>query len=680
MKQGKRILLALALSLVFLPGCPRKPSGDPPPPRCGECGPYQVCGPAGTCIPAGNPAADCAEYERWDPAGEYCIYDLPAACTAGAMYLPGAQAFRLAEWGLEGMGVTGQRLGAVDLDDDGRAELVVRKIGDHEAAQASNPDVELVWVLHNTGDASGVSFVDVTEATGLFRRRDGDATRTRPAEIVIFADVNGDGHLDAYTAGGAPNGGAETAELMLGDGALGFTLGAEANPARHAGDEGNPVGATFLDASLDGRVDLFVGTPEQDRFYLGLGTDELPDTTDRQGLLTLPWMDAATVNAGLAHTNSWSTLACDLDGDGYSELLSSSYGRAPNHLWLNQPGEEGSITFANHSVASGYAFDEDLDWTDNQSARCHCQLHPSDEDCAGVPRPTLINCRTDADAFRWNHPTDREPFRLGGNSGTTVCADLNGDGRMDLFTTEIVHWDVGGSSDRSEILVNSGEAPLRFVRPGRGPTGLFRQHSEPDFNEGDMTAAAFDFDNDGRIDLYVGDSDYPGTHGLLYQQYASGVFDEVPVGEGIDQLRSHGMAVADFDRDGDLDIVVGHSSARCYGECYSTFEIRAFENVIGQDGNWLQIELRDPTLPNTRAIGARLELRTASGAQVRQIDGGHGQGGIQHDLVQHFGLGVDCEARLTIHWPEAGSEPQVVHLPAGHRFRITRGEGVELLD
>ena len=59
--------------------------------------------------------------------------------------------------------------------------------------------------------------------------------------------------------------------------------------------------------------------------------------------------------------------------------------------------------------------------------------------------------------------------------------------------------------------------------------------------------------------------------------------------------------------------------------------------------------------------------------QVRQVDGGHGQGGIQHDLVQHFGLGDACLAEVTIHWPVAGAEPEVFHLPAGYRFRIERG-------
>ena len=45
-------------------------------------------------------------------------------------------------------------------------------------------------------------------------------------------------------------------------------------------------------------------------------------------------------------------------------------------------------------------------------------------------------------------------------------ADLDNDGWMDLMTHEIVHWDVGSSSDPSEILHNLGDSEVRFERPG----------------------------------------------------------------------------------------------------------------------------------------------------------------------------------------------------------------------
>ena len=101
--------------------------------------------------------------------------------------------------------------------------------------------------------------------------------------------------------------------------------------------------------------------------------------------------------------------------------------------------------------------------TDNESARCWKILYPTDDECDGVPEPELIRCNSDDDAFRWNHSQDRNAFRL--KTRTTVCADINNDGWMDLLTTEIVHWDVGGSSDASEVLLNQQDNDVRFERP-----------------------------------------------------------------------------------------------------------------------------------------------------------------------------------------------------------------------
>src|SRR5262249_55245036 len=154
----------------------------------------------------------------------------------------------------------------------------------------------------------------------------------------------------------------------------------------------------------------------------------------------------ADLNAAKGHSIGWSAAACDLNNDGAPELLAGSYGRAPNHLWQNG-GPAAGFTYTHRSIDSGYAFDHKIHWTDNESARCWCKLHPDAEDCTGVPPPMYIVCNTDSDAFRWNHDTDRNLFRLGGNSAATECVDIDNDGDVDLLTGEIVHWDVGSSSD-----------------------------------------------------------------------------------------------------------------------------------------------------------------------------------------------------------------------------------------
>lgn len=591
----------------------------------------------------------------------------PAICHEGTRWSEGQTLFAEATdaWGLTAIQATGVRLTAVDFDGDGYTDLAVRKGAGEDNFTTGTRDT---WLLRNTG---AKTFEDVTEASGIVSGRDGDATRGRPGVTWAWADVDNDGDLDVYTGlNDAENTLEEYSELRLNDGDGTFSL-APATAISLTKDE--PYGASFTDVNRDGNIDLWITqySAKQDHLYLGDGAGGFEDVTGTAGLTTKAWRSLSDLNNAEAHTYAWAALACDLNNDLYPELLSPSYGRSPNHLWRNN----GDGTFENRSVASNYAYDHRTDWSDNESARCWCTLHPDDEDCEGVPAPRIV-CEEDDDAFRWDHTYDREPFRLGGNSGETMCGDLNNDGWMDLVTTEIVHWDVGSSSDPSEALFNTQDPDIVFERPGNDVTGLVREHSESAWNDGDITGSLLDIDNDGWLDVYIGDSDYPGSRGRLWHQTSPEQFVAVPIDQGIDHWRSHGSAAVDFDRDGDLDLVVGHSSARCDEECYDTFTIRLFENLTDSAAtNYLQLELVGSGGSNRAAVGARVEVKTSETTQTRYVDGGHGQWGNQEDLIQHVGLGGACEAEVTVTWPDAAGTVETYTLGGGYRYRVVQGEG-----
>jgi hypothetical protein len=608
----------------------------------------------------------------------------PICTAAGSKWAPGTQAFVEAteKWGLTG--VEGHRLTVTDLDGDGRPDLVVR-LAVTAAVDYSQTLGRSIWLLRNTGNGT---FEDVSESSGfLTMRTDPSSGQGRPGQIIVFGDVDNDGDLDGYQALDTKvvdDSLGEHSEIMLNDGSGHFTFGPDGSDAQSAGRVESPAGATFIDFDRDGNLDLWVpqhsyiaeGTaqdvPQQDRLYRGDGTGKFTEVTLDVGLMTEPWVDIADLNAGLAHSRAWSSAACDLNGDGNAELLAASYGRAPNHLW--QAVRNGTTTtFLNRSVASGYAFDGDQTWQDNQFARCYCQANPAAEDCAGVPAP-LVSCTQ----LNWNHDTDREPFRLGGNSATTSCADIDNDGDIDLFTGEIKHWWAGKGSDGSEVLVNDGATDVVFERPGDEALGLDIPHGTANWDEGHMTNAVFDFDNDGWPDIYVGASDYAGNHGLLYHQESKLSFAEVPIAEGIDHHRSHGVVFADFDGDGDLDVVVGHSRARCDAsapdDCYATSNVRYFENVLGQGGNFVHMKLVGAAGSNRAAIGARVTVTAGGVTQTQEIGGGFGHYGAQHDLALSFGLGTECTAEVTVRWPDAALTTETFTLPAGHRFLIEQGK------
>ena len=604
-------------------------------------------------------------------------------CAQGTPWAPGTSAFveRTAERGL--LGVRGQRISAVDLDRDGDADLVVRRVG----AAANDTGLPLeertAWLLRNDDG----TFSDLSAESGLFRAR-GDAVG-RPGDVYAFGDVDNDGDLDAFAGvdtTGTSHGG-ETSEIFLNQwmetGTLAFAL-VDGGDVRRAGLPDIPASASFLDVDRDGVLDLFVGEHNYDglsfvgnRLYRGHGDGSFEDVTETSGVAGGEWTTAESVNGGLGHTRTWASAACDLNNDGDPELLAASYGRAPNHL-LQARGEG---RYKNVSVSSGYAFDEDFTWQDNEFARCHCSEAPEEAQCEGA-EPPRVQCTQD----NWDEDFDTEPFRLGGNSGTTVCGDLDNDGDLDLITSEIKHWWAGSGADGADLLENvtGVDRAVRFTRPGRAALGLGIDHlGRVDWDEGIMTANLFDFDNDGRLDIYWGGSDYPGNRGMLFHHTHDALgFEEVGTDDFFEHNRSHGVAVADFDGDGDVDVVVGHSRSRCGApnDCYDTTDVRFFENVAGQAHNWIRLALQGKAA-NAAAIGARVTVEVEGLVQVQEVGGGFGHYGAQNDTQLSFGLGARCgTARVTIRWPDVQLSEESFELASGWTWRLVQGERPTVLD
>lgn len=663
-------VLCFALSATLLASCDGGPCSGV------VCADGASCNPVDGLCHCGEPEGPvCDEASTCLPETLSCLPDA-LDCGPGTRWFPGVAAFREAtlDWGLAG--VEGTKLTVTDIDGDGWADLEVRR---GAAEVETDPSIRRTWLLRNTGSG----FEDVTEASGFLARRLPEPGG-RPVDVVSWGDVDNDGDLDAFV--GVPTSdlersGGETTEILLNDGNGRFSLGPASNPIRRPESVDAPAGGTFVDFDHDGFLDLWepqatysgstgIAYLQNNRLWRGDGTGIFTDVTAELGLLTSDWDSYDVISGAQAHTQSWSATSCDLNGDGWAELMVGSYGRAPNHLWQARGGGTG---FDNRSIESGYAFDGNMDWTGDQNARCYCQANRAATGCAGVPAP-LISC-----GGGWVHERDTTPFRLGGVSAATFCGDLDNDGDVDLLTSEIRHWWAGPAADGGEILVNDGSGT--FTRPGNAATGIALEHPSANWDEGHMTGALFDFDNDGWLDVYIGGSDYAGNRGYLYRNQGAATlgFTEVSPSDGIDHNRSHGIAVADFDRDGDLDVIVGHSRARCDAslpnDCYETTQVRYFENLAGDGGNWVQLALEGGEGTNRAAIGARVRVTTPDGVtRTLEVDGGHGLFGAQRDRVLHFGLGPSCEAEVEVRWPDTTLTTETFRVTSGHRFRVVQGE------
>ena len=192
----------------------------------------------------------------------------------------------------------------------------------------------------------------------------------------------------------------------------------------------------------------------------------------------------------------------------------------------------------------------------------------------------------------------------------------------------------------SRLLINDGN--IFHVSSGIGNVGTFADG---------RCVAAGDFDNDMDLDIYVVRSNtsenYPNH---LYENLGNGSFMERAASSGIvasTQGRGQSATVADYDKDGYLDIFVTNGR----GEYpFSEGPDQLFRN-IGSGNNWLQIDL-EGTVSNRDGIGARLFATTPDGKTQLRENGG-GIHWCQQDQKRiHFGLAQNEKVtELAIYWP-----------------------------
>lgn len=619
----------------------------------------------------------------------------PAICRTGGTVWSNQKAFSdqtATAFSVDVTQVVGVSLSSADINGDFLPDLSARSSSAAGNRENWTPGKRAIWLLKNVG---GLKFSDITKSSGITVTRDGQDGRE--AQIVVFGDVDNDGDVDVFAGDALPYNPPKPAtqtdlfpqdasELMLNDGTGHFSLppaGSFATP-----DLRRLLGAaSFTDYDRDGKLDLWLGYQYNyaypgvaipDQLLQGDGAGNFLAVNTQEG--TQPaTMTTKHEQDGSAPHVTWAASACDIDGDGEPDLLTASYGRDFNTFWRGG-FQGGGPRFVQQMHESHLDRDDDDDWTTNWDAQCYCHDNPTADECdkCGPPEVDCVELKAGfGGVYRWDHATDRQPYRLGGNTGLLQCVDIDNDGDLDVLAGSIVHPDVGPSSDPTRIARNDGlvNGIPQFTTLHAEDNGLRPLDRQNDV--GDMAGAAFDFDNDGRQDVLIASSDYPGTHAVLFHQKPDGTFEEVPIDLGIDFEHAHGVTVADFDRDGDLDVVLGHSLARCNltpTECYTTEEVHVFRNDMPQ-GNYVQLALAGTGGSNRSAIGARVWVTAGGVTQMQELNGGFAMFGQQNDLVLHFGLGAACVIdEVKVRWPDGALTTQSwTNVRANYLVKLTQG-------
>ena len=447
---------------------------------------------------------------------------------------------------------------------------------------------------------------------------------------VTMADFDRDGNLDILVTAGydvskTPE--RQPSRLYWGDGKGGFALD-EKNALTEAITYGS--GSTWGDFDNDGVLDCFVSCQLEAGGVLARG---------------LGGRKFEVLTAAAPHTdkgNSFSSTWCDLNSDGNLDLLlcNNTYAAADVPFLYAGDGKAGFTRvigneFVTRKASTGGASlcDSDNDGTTDLFA-------PASRSVAILYRNTggtnLVPVALPA--------LDSNPFPVVGMS----WVDYNDDGLMDLSLAS-----AGGGT--AWLLKNNGSG---FERAELGDAHLVSTNSS--------RIQWADFDNDGAIDCVVPNW---GAGSSIYMNNGDATFRRVPAPGFTDQVfYSSSSALADHDNDGRIDLLIGQWPLQP-GDGELT---KLFHNDSAA-GNWIKLDLRG-TSSNRAAIGARVRLTAVikgkERTQTREVDAGNGFRS-QGDLKQHFGLGDATTAvRAEIRWP-SGKTQVVENLAAGKVHVVT---------
>ena len=500
---------------------------------------------------------------------------------------------------------------------------------------------------------------------------------------AAFFDHDSDGDLDLYIVNGATfatyrdrSGPGNALYRNRGDGTF-------AEIAREAGvgDAGWGSGVAVGDLDNDGRPDLYATNYGANVLYRNRGGDHFADTTREAGV------------GGDQYSASAAFFDYDRDGDldlyvaNYvvfdaeylpaKPKLCTFFGGlrvycgpkglvgAPDVLYRN----EGNGAFTDVTQASGVA-----------AANRYYGL--------GVV-PTDYDSDGDSDLFVANDETPNVLFQ---NQGDGTFQDValiagvayNGDGDVEA----------GMGADFGDY-DQDGDPDLYVTHFFTETNTLYRNEGGARFSDVTTTAGLaaptvellgwgtrfFDYDNDGRLDLFVANGHvYPqvdqaatGTSyrqpNQLFRNEGDGRFAPVSAGPGLAQAKvSRGTSFGDYDDDGDIDLfVVELNDAPTL-----------LRNDGGNTGNYLVVQVFGRE-DNRDGVGTRIGLQAAGKRQWRTVNGAASY--LSHsDLRVHFGLdAAQAIDRVEITYPN-GSTYAIENVPANKLLVVRQGQGHALLE
>jgi hypothetical protein len=484
-------------------------------------------------------------------------------------------------------------------------------------------------------------FVDETASAGIDQTYDGGFEYAVGGGVAAF-DCNGDGKPDLYLAGGS-----RPAALYRNDSPVGGAL-RFVRLASPATDLVGVNGAYPIDIDGDGITDLVVLRNGENVLLRGLGGCRFERANERWGF------DGGS-SATTAFSATWEAGATfpTLAFGNYLDPASSDPHRLCFDNALIRPSSGSAMFGPPMPLTPSWCALSMLfsDW--NRSGRM--DLRVSNDAHYYLP--------ADGEEQLWRVPKGQPPSLYTADDGWVrvqvqgmgiASYDLTGDGYPDVFLTS-------QADNRLQTLTTGPSQPTyRDIGLKRGVNA-----AQP-FTGGDTRPSTAwhdefaDVNNDGFVDLFITKGNVTDqveyaqkdpSDLLLGQQ--DGTFREAAGAAGVITFdRGRGAALADFNLDGMLDLVVVNYGAPA----------RIWRNVGAGDasqpramGNWLALSVVQSG-PNASAIGAWVEVRVGDRITRREVTIGGGHAGGQLGWV-HFGIGDASGADVRVLWPGGETGP-----------------------
>ncbi|MEM1025710.1 MAG: FG-GAP-like repeat-containing protein [Myxococcota bacterium] len=499
----------------------------------------------------------------------------------------------------------------------------------------------------------GVCFTDVTVQAGISFGNNGGRPKHNHASVAAIGDLDGDDDLDLLLVSEI-----EGPKFYRNDGNGHFTdRTAFADFTAVNTSTATVQGLAMGDYDNDGDLDLYFSSDGPNFLLRNDGSARFTNVTAAAGVDYSVWTAGASFG--------------DYDGDGWLDLYVGGYifgpgSRYPNHIGRNNRlfHNEGDGTFTEVAANLGIG---------GHGTTAGTTLVTAITDFDGDGDMDLMDCNDFGQTVVPNRVYENdgsgnftEVSAQKGLNATLFCmgiaiGDYDRDGDLDYYHTSI---------GRHELLENRGAAGFVDVA---GPRGVKLQQDDcvPRLKAAGWGTFFEDFDNDGWPDLFVAngyivaaraiDNALESENKLLLNQ--EGV---TPGAAFLDASRSariatddlsRGAVAADFDRDGDVDLLVANMETG----------VELLRNDLANSHGWLIVAL-DGRVSNRDGVGAKVTVETIDGSQLREM--GSTPSYLSPCTPEaHFGLGSQPEADIRVEWP-SGLEQRWVEVDEGALVRI----------